>query len=166
MLFVTNFDTICAYFSSEDDFYLNCVINTMSQMLLIWSNWLINGCDLLRCLQCSMAHNAVWPVKSLIPSQAYWMLSVDEAVCVWVNMFGSSWTQWGIIKQRALRVKAFETEMWWRALSFDVFFKGLSSLGWGRWSSLMRRPTLDQCSFLFPSLSFSLSLVCMTSCCS
>lgn len=73
-------------------------------------------------------------------------------VCVIV--FGSSWAQWGIVKQRALHVGAFEPKIWWRVLSFDVFFKGLSSLGCGGWSSLMRRPTLDQVSF-FPS-AFSL----------
>lgn len=73
---------------------------------------------------------------------------------VCVSVFGSSWAQWGIVKQRALHVWAFEPEIWWRVLSFDVFFKGLSSLGWGGWSSLMRRPTLDQVRF-FPS-AFSL----------
>lgn len=164
MPFVTNVDTICTCIFSEDNFYLNCVIDTMSQMLLIWSDWLINGCDSLRCLQCSMAHNAMWPLKSLMPSQAYWMLSVDEAVCVCacVHMFGLSWAQWGIVKQRALRMRAFEPEMWWRARSFDVFFKGLSSLGWGGWSSLMRRPTLDQVNFLFsPLLSLSVCHWCV-----
>ncbi len=38
MLFVMNFDTICIYIFSEYHFYLNGVIDTMSQMLLIWSD--------------------------------------------------------------------------------------------------------------------------------